>query len=466
VKATASSTQIRTRSRQRSTRARTEGDSTSHALILALECDRLTAPPLYLPLANVDEVTIGRGTERAVRHVTEAGVHRIELSVPDGWMSQAHARLRYKSDVWVIEDLNSKNGTLLNGVAEQEAPLVPGDLLELGQTFFLYRESPAEIVDSQSLAPHLTTLVPSLAAELAALADVAPSRVSVVLEGESGTGKEVVARAVHAHSGRAGAFVAVNCGALPDTLVETELFGYKKGAFSGALDDRLGLIRSADKGTLFLDEIGDLPLPSQAAFLRVLQESEVHPVGATRPVKVDLRLIAATHRDLGALVEKGEFRKDLFARISGFTLALPPLRQRREDLGLLFGHLLGRIAGERADSIELSCDAARALFSYSWPLNIRELEKALGTALVLAKKGKIDVKHLPPPLRNLAPVQTDRRVVRKTSSADDARRAELVTLLREHKGNVSAVARAMGKGRMQIHRWMERYRLVPEKFRT
>src|SRR5262249_41268985 len=158
-------------------------------------------------------------------------------------------------------------------------------------------------------------------------------------------------------SGRPGEFVAVNCAALPQTLVESELFGYRKGAFSGAAEDRTGLIRSADRGTLFLDEIGDLSPPAQAVFLRVLQESEVLPVGATRPVKVDIRLLAATHRNLEALVAENRFRADLLARISGLTLSLPPLRERREDLGLIIGMLLRRHFSDRAEQVSLASEA-------------------------------------------------------------------------------------------------------------
>jgi len=287
------------------------------------------------------------------------------------------------------------------------------------------------------------------------------SPVSVVLHGESGTGKEVVARAIHELSGRAGAFVAVNCGALPDTLVESELYGHKKGAFSGALEDRPGLVRSADRGTLFLDEIGDLPLPAQAAFLRVLQEREVMPVGATRPVPVDFRLVAATHRNLEALADKGDFRPDLLARISGFTVTLPPLRARREDLGLLVGALLRRLAPEKAAQVTLACDAARALCRHAWPLNIRELQQCLSVSAALSPRGVIEAEHLP-----IASAAASRPAVAERELDDpEALRKTLVALLEQHRGNISYVARDLGKARMQIHRWMRRFNLDPDAFR-
>ena len=293
---------------------------------------------------------------------------------------------------------------------------------------------------------------------------MARSPVSVVLRGETGTGKEVIARAVHTLSRRPGDFVAMNCGALPDHLVESELFGHKKGAFSGATEDRPGLVRAAHQWTLFLDEIGDLPAPSQAAFLRVLQEREVVPVGATRPVRVDLRLVAATHRDLDALVAEGRFRADLWARIAGFTFTLPPLRQRREDLGMLIATLVHRITSGAAERVSFSSEAARALFHHAWPQNVRELEKCLGAAVVLARGERIELEHLPETVRAVPTAQAHSE---STEGVDDRpltveeqrHRDELQELLAKHAGNISAVARALGKARMQVHRWIKRYRL-------
>src|SRR5215470_10686549 len=233
-------------------------------------------------------------------------IGRFKLSVPDRWMSSSHAVLRSVSNEWILEDARSKNGTLVNGRRCERTSVADGDLIELGHTFFIFRKaarsphSPASLEAGELRPPAagLATLVPALAEEFEKLAAIAPSTVSVVIHGESGTGKELAAQAIHKVSGRQGAFVAVNCAALPSTLVESELFGYRKGAFSGAIEDRVGLIRSADRGTLFLDEIGDLHLASQAKFLRVLQERQVVPVGATRPVNVDIRVCAATHRAL------------------------------------------------------------------------------------------------------------------------------------------------------------------------
>ncbi len=277
----------------------------------------------------------------------------------------------------------------------------------------------------------------------------------MILEGETGTGKEVAARAIHALSGRRGDFVAVNCGALPAALVEGQLFGHRRGAFSGATEDRPGLFRAADGGTLLLDEVGELALPAQAALLRALEQREVLPIGATRPVPVDARVVAATHRPLDCLVEEGTFRRDLHARLAGLRLVLPPLRDRREDLGHLAAALLARAGASPLPSIDPR--ATRALLAAAWPGNVRQLEKCLTAAAVLAGGGPIGLDHLPAELRGPP-----------AASADEgaAQRDELVALLREHQGNVSAVARALGKARMQVQRWLKRYALDPEAFRA
>jgi len=435
-------------------------------LVRVLECQWPLAAPSRHSLAGTDVCTIGRGDQREHARAVDSAARTLALRVPDPWMSTAHCQLVRVLGNWVVQDAGSRNGTLHNGQPCKQAELSDGDLIEAGHTLFLFRElGPADgplDVDAGALAapaPGLATLEPDLQRAFAQLPDIARSKVPVSIHGQSGTGKELVARAVHALSGRSGAYVAVNCGALPEHLVESELFGHRKGAFSGAVEDRPGLVRAADRGTLFLDEIGDLPLPAQAAFLRVLQEQEVVPVGAIRAQPVDLRLVVATHRDLPSLVRAGEFRDDLFARISGWRLDLPPLAERREDLGLIIAALLRRMRPEpagRADKISFTPAAARALVQYPWPLNVRELEKALAAALALAGEQPIDLQHLPPEVREPAPPPA---APAELDEQDRARRDQLIALLEEHGGNVSAVARAMGKARMQIQRWIKRYRL-------
>jgi DNA-binding NtrC family response regulator len=265
-------------------------------------------------------------------------------------------------------------------------------------------------------------------------------------------------------SGRDGAFVAVNCGSIPPTLVEATLLGHRKGAFSDATEDRPGMVRAADGGTLFLDEIGDLPLSSQAAFLRVLQEGEVVPVGDTRPVQVDLRLISATNRSMPELVARGDFRSDLFARLVGVTVRLPRLAERREDLGLLVGACLARMPGG-GRTVSFTRVAARELVRHEWPLNVRELHKAITAAATLADGKPIDVDDLADPLYGGEPAAPTAAAGDPASPRDQRLRAELVALLHEHQGNVASVAQAMGKGRMQIHRWVKRLGLNLDDYR-
>ena len=225
---------------------------------------------------------------------------------------------------------------------------------------------------------------------------VARSDATVLLSGETGTGKEVFARLVHANSGRAsGPFVAINCGAIPESLIESELFGYVRGAFTGASTQRKGRFAHADGGTLFLDEIGELPLSMQVKLLRVLQERSFEPVGASEPVPVDFRLIAATNRDLAAEVEAGRFRRDLYYRLLVCPLELPPLRERRNDVRPLFHHFWSA-RGERRPVAQ---DAIELLSGYAWPGNVRELQNLVERLSVCVESPEIRVEHLPPHMR-------------------------------------------------------------------
>jgi DNA-binding NtrC family response regulator len=264
--------------------------------------------------------------------------------------------------------------------------------------------------------------------------------------------------------------VAVNCGALPQGLVEAELFGHRKGAYTGASEDRPGLVRSSDRGTLLLDEIGDLPIPAQATLLRVLQEEEVNPVGSGgyHPMKVDLRVIAATHRDLEKLSQTEKFRADLLARLCGIALHLPALRDRREDLGLFVATLLRRHAADRAEDISFTAEAARALLLHAWPRNVRELEKCLASAVVLAGTQRIDLEHLPPEVQGASRGQAAPAPAVDPGPPVDVQNRklydELVTQLRAHHGNVTKTAEAMGTARNQVQRWMRRWDLDPASF--
>jgi transcriptional regulator with GAF, ATPase, and Fis domain len=240
---------------------------------------------------------------------------------------------------------------------------------------------------------------PAMIAVFDLIERVAPSDVSVLIQGETGTGKELVARAVHDASRRAARpFVAVNCAAVPANLLESELFGHVRGAFTGAVADRAGHFRSADGGTLFLDEIGDMPLEMQAKLLRVLQEGEVRPVGGSKTHRVDVRVVAATHRDLKAMCAEGRFREDLLFRLDVVRLELPPLRDREGDVALLAGALVGKLAAELGVvTPELTPEALERLAAWRWPGNVRELENELRRAIALSG-GRIGPEDLSPGL--------------------------------------------------------------------
>jgi len=420
-----------------------------------------------IPLRDVAAITLRRGSRHAVQSV--AG-RALELVLPDVRMSSHHARLSPADGVWFAEDLGSKNGTRVNGYLVTRRALADGDLLEVGSTTLVFRE--LTLAKSASLAKGvhtlelrreprpLATLSPALEQTFEQLRLMAPGRRSVLITGETGTGKELVARTVHELSGRTGPFVPVNCAAIPPTLVESSFFGVKKGAFSGATEERDGWVRTAHGGTLFLDEVAELSERSQAALLRVLQEGTVVPVGGTRTIEVDVRFLAATHRNLRARVQDGRFREDLYARLAAHHAHLPALRDRPEDLGLLSGCTLHAAS----DDVSLRREVVRRMYGYRWPRNIRELDNMLASAITLAQGGVIELAHLPNELRvDDAPAA---RTAPLVDVADpDALRQTLVELYRRYEGNVSAVARALGKARMQIQRWNKRFGIDPGAFR-
>jgi two-component system, NtrC family, response regulator AtoC len=283
----------------------------------------------------------------------------------------------------------------------------------------------------------------------ATISRVAPHRSTVLVTGESGTGKELVARAIHDSSPRAGRrFVAINCAAIPAALLESELFGHRRGAFTDAVRDKPGLFEDADGGTLFLDEVGELPLGLQVKLLRAIQESEIRRVGDTHSTRVDVRLIAATLRDLAAAVAGGAFREDLFYRLNVLPVAVPPLRERTGDVPLLVAHFTDRFRARHGDGAALTDDAVRLLATQPWPGNVRELENTVERALVLAEAARIDAvalaAHLRPrPRAGATPASIDATAL----SIKKATRALEIELIRRAlastKGNRTTAARLL-----------------------
>ncbi len=295
---------------------------------------------------------------------------------------------------------------------------------------------------------------------------VAPTDATVLINGESGTGKELVARALHKHSHRSkGPFIALNCSALPADLIESELFGHVRGAFTGADRDRQGLFEAAQAGTLFLDEIGELQAAAQAKLLRALEERTVTPVGATTPRPVDVRVIAATHRMLDQMASAGEFREDLLYRLKVIAVTLPPLRERREDIIPLALHFIADLSKRHSrPALELSNAARAALLGYPWPGNVRELRNALERAVVLAEGERLEISDLPPHITEKAvalpaaeAVAMDIPFMQAHERAVDAfDRAYLTAALEKHGGNVSATARFLGMHRQSLQKMLRR----------
>ena len=319
---------------------------------------------------------------------------------------------------------------------------------------------------------------PAIRRVFAELDHVVASDVNVLILGESGTGKELVARALHEGGARVKApFVAINCAAIPDALVESELFGHERGAFTNATSRHVGSVERAHGGTLFLDETGELPLGVQAKLLRVLQERSFRRVGGTTDVRSDFRLVCATHRDLRESVRAGRFREDLYYRLAVFELDLPPLRERKGDIGLLAERFLDELAPNRR--VHLSAEVLAAMEKHDWPGNVRELRNAMERALVLCNEGAVELLHLPPSLRKVAketpgresgplpprsdggnegPPSTVHAVL--AASMDEIEREALRQALERHGGNVTAAVRELGIGRTTIYRKMKKYGLA------
>jgi DNA-binding NtrC family response regulator len=290
------------------------------------------------------------------------------------------------------------------------------------------------------------------------------TRTPVLISGESGTGKELVARALHFRGTMANLpFVAVDCGSLVPTLIESELFGYEKGAFTGALRSKQGLLQSADTGTIFFDEVGELPLEMQAKLLRFLQEKEVRPVGSNQKVKVDVRIMAATNRDLDAEYQKGTFRKDLYFRLNVVTISLPPLRERRSDIPILAAFFLERLAPGRG--VQVSSNAMKAMLTYDWPGNVRELENCLERAVALGDQRIIEINDLPPAIAR-SEVQAEALEAQEFSGAglhatdlEDIERATIERVFSQVKGDKARAGKMLGISRATLYRKLKRYNI-------
>jgi DNA-binding NtrC family response regulator len=292
--------------------------------------------------------------------------------------------------------------------------------------------------------------------------------VNVLISGESGTGKELVARAIHYLSCRASKpFIPVNCGAIPEHLFENELFGHVKGAFTDAHFQQIGLVKEAEGGTLFLDEIGAVSPYVQVKFLRLLQDREYKPLGDSKSHKADIRIIAATNKDLLRLVKKDVFREDLFYRLNIVSLYIPPLTERKEDIPILVEHFVNKYSGEYNKSIkEVSKDAMRAFLSYPWPGNVRELENKIQQLLVMSHSPEISLKNIQFPISRPTSDESELEYFKeaKTKAINSFEKGYLVQLLTKHRGDVVSAARRSGKSRTALWNLLKKHNLSPKQF--
>ena len=404
--------------------------------------------------------TIGESEEIAIASTAPLHVGRRSTSpsaaygwlhLPDERASREHARLFVEKDRLFVEDQQSRNGTSINGTTVAPGTtqmLSDGDVLRCGDAFLMIRHQP-ELADVR-----VTSVIgQSLGARLIRRAIVrnAVSRRALLLLGETGTGKEVVAQAIHKLSQSSGRLVAVNCAAIPETLAEAQFFGVKKGAYSGAIEQP-GAFVEAHLGTLFLDEVGELPLLLQPKLLRAIETREVTPVGSQRPLPCDVRLLSATNRDLHRAMAQKEFREDLYARLAGEVLPLPPLRERREDILLLARHFAG-------SGFAPSPKLVAGLLAHGFPFNIRELVNLIGRLRDGSEEDVLQsLKPVAVPSQNALPASAKTPVFEKPrwkSGDPPPRREQVIALLTQHRGNLYQIERECGYSRRQFRRWAE-----------
>ncbi|HVW29466.1 MAG TPA: sigma 54-interacting transcriptional regulator [Polyangiaceae bacterium] len=413
------------------------------------ESIRRADEPLTLHLAGPDAAFR--------RHLLSGPVVRIgrgddnDIVLEGEQVSRHHAEIREEADGWTVLDLLSLNHVYVNGREVTKASLEPGTIVRFGEWVCVVGRGKACVGQIEG------DLFGSAALE-SAVADLrlaARQPLNVVISGETGTGKELVARALFRWSQLKGKFVAVNCAALADGLVEAELFGHERGAFTHATSARPGLVRSADKGLLFLDEIAELTLSAQAKLLRVLEEAEVLPVGASEPVPLELRVAAATNRDLDAMVAEGTFRADLLARLAGIVVRMPPLRMRREDILPLFHRFVHKILDRNAP---LSPELAEALTLYAWPGNVRELRQVASRTAAIRPNERpwrprdVQLGNERQRSERSAPERVDPN---STPRRRPLERGEVEAALRASNGIVAQAAKRLGVVKQTLYTFIE-----------
>jgi transcriptional regulator with PAS, ATPase and Fis domain len=384
-----------------------------------------------------------------------------EVRLEDDTVSRKHAKLSALAQGILLTDLESKNGTRVEGVPVREALLDDGDEIIAGETHLrVARRARIEPVAVERFGDYATANS-AFKAALAKLRKVAAGETTVLFEGETGTGKELLARAVHASSRRAqGPLVVVDCGSISANLLESHLFGHKKGAFTGAIDDHLGAFEEASKGTLFLDELGELPLDLQPKLLRALEARTVRPLGTNQDRPVDVRIVAATNKRLDEMVKEGRFRADLFYRVAVYRVAVPPLRERPEDVAVLVEHYAATLGGA---GLSIGPGVFALLSGYDWPGNARELRNVIQRAIAVSDGRSIRPDDIFPGEAAEAPETPATFHEAKESVIHAFERRYVEALLARAEGNVSRASREAGLSRNALYSLMKRAGIaVPE----
>jgi len=390
-----------------------------------------------------------------------------DITLDAAGVSRRHGEFFHEGPVCALADTGSKNGVFVNGRAVTHVTLSAGDVIRLGDALGVFgyvartdetpgddRGGALESSRASRHAPDGDLIGEGMATALRDLPEIAVSTLPVIVYGETGVGKERAAEAIHRASGRPGILHAVNCAAIPENLAEAELFGHKKGAFTGAESAALGHFRAADTGTLFLDELQDLPRKVQALLLRVLQGGLVYPVGETKPIAVDVRIVAASQSTLDELVAAGRLREDLAMRLAGFTIRIPPLRERRTDVHALLRHFLQLYAGQHESPVDVDVRCLEDLLLHEWPGNVRELEFLVRRLLALSgNERKLTWQMLPDSIRRKpAPAPPQPQIPVETRAARDI--ASLCDALRACNGNIARAATAAAISRQRAYRLM------------
>ncbi len=413
------------------------------------------------PIDSVSTIVFGRGTGESTLSERCDGV--LQIKIPLGWVSRKHAEIRVvttdREMEFDLRDLESRNGTYIEGQSVPGlARLAPGQVFEVGRSFWVVRELAMHDVPPQpvrSLAPAETSN-PELCGIHRSLAQLADSNVSFMLRGETGTGKEVAARSIHRISGRKGAFVSANLAVLSEDRIDPILFGQRRRLISGSKQESPGLLEQADHGTLYLDELSELTSQAQAKLLAALADGQIVRSGKTEREPFDVRIISSSLVDVHNMVLSGKFRPDLYSRLSGFEAEIPPLRNRREDLGVLTRTLCKTRNGGQ---VRVSTPAFRRILGYGWSFNIRELGQTLATASILAGTGGEITREV------LEEILDRRRDMPDSPETVTELRNQLVSQLARSGGNTAEVARAMERDQKEIHRWLERFELQSDAYK-